>query len=112
MKRILVLCTGNSCRSQMAEGFLRQMAHDRFEIFSAGVKATQVNPFAIKVMDEIGIDISSHRSKSVTEFLGQVFDYIITVCDNAKQTCPMFPGQYEKMHWDIEDPADAKGSEE
>ena len=88
------------------------MEHDRFEIFSAGVKATQVNPFAIKVMDEIGIDISSHRSKSVTEFLGQVFDYIITVCDNAKQTCPMFPGQYEKMHWDIEDPADAKGSEE
>jgi len=112
MKRILVLCTGNSCRSQMAEGFLRQLANNRFEIFSAGVKATQVNPFAIKVMEEIEIDISSHRSKSVTEFLGQEFDYIITVCDNAKKTCPMFPGQYEKIHWDIEDPAEAKGSEE
>jgi len=112
MKRILVLCTGNSCRSQMAEGFLRQLANNRFEIFSAGVKATLVNPFAIKVMNEIGIDISSHRSKSVTEFLGQEFDTIITVCDNAKKTCPMFPGQYEKIHWDIEDPAEAKGSEE
>ena len=112
MKRILVLCTGNSCRSQMAEGFLRHMANDRFEIFSAGIKPSQVNSLAIKAMAEIGIDISSHRSKSVLEFLDQKFNYIITVCNHAKQTCPMFPGQYEKIHWDIEDPADTQGSEE
>jgi len=112
MKKVLFLCTGNSCRSQMAEGFLHHIASDKFEVFSAGVKPTQVNPFAIKVMAEVGIDISSYRSKSVTEFFGQRFDYVITLCDNAKQTCPMFPDQYKKIHWDIEDPADAKGSEE
>jgi arsenate reductase (thioredoxin) len=112
MKRVLFLCTGNSCRSQMAEGFLRDIAKDKFEIFSAGVEPTQVNPFAIKVMAEVGIDISSYKSKSVTEFLNQRFDYIITVCDNAKKTCPIFSGQYEKIHWDIEDPTDVKGSEE
>ena len=111
MKRILFLCTGNSCRSQMAEGFLRHMANDRFEVFSAGIKPLQVNPVAIKVMDETGIDISSHRSKSVMEFIDQKFDCIITVCDNAKQTCPIFPGQYTKIHWDIMDPADFQGSE-
>jgi arsenate reductase len=88
------------------------MASDKFEVFSAGVKPTQVNPFAIKVMAEVGIDISSYRSKSVMEFLDERFDYIITLCDNAKQTCPMFPSQYEKIHWDVEDPADVKGSEE
>jgi len=111
-KRVLFLCTGNSCRSQMAEGFLRHIAGDRFEVFSAGVKPTQVNPLAIKVMAEAGIDISKHRSKSAMEFLGQQFDYIITVCDNAKQTCPVFPGKHEKIHWDLEDPAEAQGSEE
>ena len=111
-KRVLFLCTGNSCRSQMAEGFLRHMAGDRFEVFSAGVKPTQVNPLAIKVMAEIGIDISEHRSKSAMEFLGQQFDYIITVCDNAKQTCPVFPGKHENIHWDLEDPAEAQGNEE
>ena len=111
-KRVLFLCTGNSCRSQMAEGFLRHMAGDRFEVFSAGVKPTQVNPMAIKVMAEAGIDISKHRSKSAMEFIGQQFDYIITVCDNAKQTCPVFPGKHEKIHWDLEDPAEAQGSEE
>jgi len=111
-KRILFLCTGNSCRSQMAEGFLRHMAGDRFEVFSAGVKPTQVNPLAIKVMAEAGIDISKHRSKSAMEFISQQFDYIITVCDNAKQTCPVFPGKHEKIHWDLEDPAEAQGNEE
>lgn len=112
MKRVLFLCTGNSARSQMAEGFLRHMADDKFEIFSAGIKPTQVNPLAIKVMSEVGIDISKHRSKSVMEFIGQKFDYVITVCDNAKQTCPIFPGNYEKIHWNLEDPAEATGTEE
>jgi arsenate reductase len=88
------------------------MAGDRFEVFSAGVKPTQVNPLAIKVMAEAGVDISKHRSKSAMEFIGQQFDYIITVCDNAKQTCPVFPGKHEKIHWDLEDPAEAQGSEE
>ena len=111
-KRVLFLCTGNSCRSQMAEGFLRHMAGDRFEVFSAGVKPTQVNPLAIKVMAEVGVDISKHRSKSAMEFIGQQFDYVITVCDNAKRTCPVFPGKYEKIHWDLEDPAEAQGNEE
>lgn len=111
-KRVLFLCTGNSCRSQMAEGFLRHMASDKFEVFSAGVKPTQVNPLAIKVMAEVGIDISKHRSKSAVEFIGQKFDYVITVCDNAKQACPAFPVEYEKIHWDLEDPAEADGSEE
>jgi len=111
-KRVLFLCTGNSCRSQMAEGFLRDMAGDRFEVFSAGIKPTQVNPLAIKVMAEAGIDISKHRSKSAMEFIGQKFDFVVTVCDNAKQTCPIFPGKYEKIHWDLEDPAEAQGTEE
>lgn len=111
-KRILFLCTGNSCRSQMAEGFLRDMAGDMFEVFSAGIKPTQVNLLAIKVMAEAGIDISKYRSKSAMEFIGQKFDYVVTVCDNAKQTCPIFPGKYEKIHWDLEDPAEAQGNEE
>ena len=111
-KRVLFLCTGNSCRSQMAEGFLRHIAGDKFEVFSAGVKPTQVNSLAIKVMAEVGVDISTHRSKSAMEFIGQQFDYVITVCDNAKRTCPVFPGKYEKIHWDLEDPAEAQGSEE
>jgi len=88
----------------MAEGFLRNMAGDRFEVFSAGVKPTAVNPLAIKVMAEIGIDISQHRSKSAMEFIDQSFDYVVTVCGNAQKTCPVFPGEHEKIHWDIEDP--------
>ncbi|MBI3008429.1 MAG: arsenate reductase ArsC [Candidatus Omnitrophica bacterium] len=112
MKRVLILCTGNSARSQMAEGLLRHFAGDRFEVFSAGVKPAQVNPLAIAAMKEIGIDISRHKSKSVTEFLSQQFDYCITVCDNAKQTCPVFPGKYQKIHWSLEDPAQAQGTEE
>jgi len=111
-KKVLFLCTGNSARSQMAEGFLRHMAGDKFEVFSAGIKPTQINPLAIKVMAEAGVDISKHRSKSAMEFIGENFDYVITVCDNAKQTCPVFPGNYEKVHWDLEDPAIAQGAEE
>ena len=112
MKKVLFLCTGNSARSQMAEGFLKHMAVDRFEVYSAGVKPTAVNPLAIKVMAEIGIDISKHKSKSVMEFIDQSFDYVITVCGNAQKTCPVFPGEHEKIHWDLEDPAEAQGSEE
>jgi arsenate reductase len=111
-KRVLVLCTGNSARSQMAEGFLRHIAGDKFEVFSAGVKPTQVNPLAIKVMAEAGVDISKHRSKSAMEFIGEKFDYVITVCDNARQTCPVFLGKYEKIHWSLEDPAEVTGTEE
>ena len=91
-KRSLILCTGNSARSQMAEGLLRHEAGDLFEVSSAGMKPTQVRPEAIAVMNEIGIDISGHRSKSVDEFTGQEFDYVITVCDNANESCPVFPG--------------------
>ena len=111
MRRIFFLCTGNSCRSQMAEGFMRNMAGNKFEVYSAGVEPTGINPHAIKVMAEIEIDISFHKSKSVNKFLKQEFDYVITVCNHAKQICPIFPGQHEKIHWDIEDPANAKGSE-
>jgi arsenate reductase (thioredoxin) len=95
----------------MAEGFLRHMARDKLAVFSAGVKPTQVNPYAIKVMAEAGIDISSYRSKSVNEFLKQEFDYVITVCNHARQVCPIFPGKYKKIHWDIEDPAEISGTE-
>jgi len=111
-KRVLFLCTGNSARSQMAEGFLRHLAGDKFEVYSAGVNPTLVNPLAIKVMDEAGIDILAQKSKSVMEFIGQKFDYVITVCDNARKTCPVFPGRYQKIHWDLEDPAQASGTEE
>ncbi|MEE9315794.1 MAG: arsenate reductase ArsC [bacterium] len=111
-RRVLFLCTSNSCRSQMAEGLLTHLAGDKFEVFSAGVEPTQVNPLALKVMDEIGIDISKQRSKSVKEFLSQQFDYVVTVCDYARQTCPVFPGKYEKIHWNLEDPAKAQGTEE
>ncbi|MCM8786828.1 MAG: arsenate reductase ArsC [Candidatus Omnitrophica bacterium] len=110
--RVLFLCTGNSARSQMAEGFLKHLAGEKFKVYSAGVNPTRVNPLAIKVMDEIGIDISKHRSKSAMDFIGQKFDYVITVCDNAKQTCPVFPGKYEKIHWSLKDPAEAQGTEE
>ena len=111
-KRVLILCTGNSARSQIAEGLLRHDAGDRFEVASAGVEPTQVRPLAIRVMNEIGIDIRDQRSKSVDEFAGQNFDYVITVCDNANQQCPMFPGNTQRIHWSIEDPAAATGSAE
>lgn len=109
--RVLILCTGNSARSQMAEGLLRGMAGDRFEVASAGVAPTRVRPEAIEAMREIDIDISEHRSKSVDEFLGQSFDYVITVCDNANQQCPMFPGKAERIHWSIPDPAEVAGDQ-
>lgn len=102
--RVLILCTGNSCRSQMAEGVLRHYGHDKFEVFSAGTAPSQVNPTSIEVMKEIGIDISRHRSKHVDEFKGQRFDYVITVCDNAKELCPFFPGPTRRLHWSFPDP--------
>ena len=112
MKRVLILCTGNSARSQMAEGLLRHDAGDSFEVSSAGTKPTQVRPEAIAAMREIGIDITGQRSKSVDEFTGQAFDYVITVCDNAKESCPVFPATTKRLHWSLEDPAAVQGSEE
>ncbi|HEX7318638.1 MAG TPA: arsenate reductase ArsC [Pyrinomonadaceae bacterium] len=103
-KRVLILCTGNSARSQMAEGILRHDGGGRFEVESAGVNPNRVRPEAVEAMREIGIDISSHRSKSADEFVGQDFDYIITVCDNARETCPVFPGHAERIHHSFEDP--------
>ena len=111
-KRVLILCTGNSARSQMAEGLLRDLAGDRLEVASAGVLPTQVRPEAIAVMRELGIDISQHRSKSVDEFAGQQFDYVITVCDNANEQCPVFPGNTRRIHWSFDDPAEAEGDEQ
>lgn len=95
----------------MAEGLLRHLANDRFEVVSAGVAPTQVRPEAIAAMRDIDIDISHHRSKSVDEFAGQEFDYVITVCDNAKEQCPVFPGNTQRIHWSFDDPADAQGDE-
>lgn len=111
-KRVLILCTGNSARSQMAEGLLRDLGREDFEVVSAGVEPSYVRPEAIEVMNEIRVDISTHRSKSVDEFLNQEFDYVITVCDNANARCPVFPGQARRIHWSIEDPATVKGNEE
>ena len=110
-KRVLILCTGNSARSQMAEGLLRHLAAERFEVASAGVAPGHVRPEAVEVMRELGIDISSHRSKSVDEFLEQEFDYVITVCDNANEQCPVFPGRTKRIHWSFDDPAAAQGDE-
>ena len=110
--RVLILCTGNSARSQMAEGLLRHDAANAYEVFSAGTKPTHVQPEAITVMQEVGIDISSHRSKSVDELAGRDFDYVITVCDNAKESCPIFPAKTKRIHWSIEDPGGVQGSEE
>jgi arsenate reductase (thioredoxin) len=104
-KRVLILCTGNSARSQMAEGLLRHDAGERFEVESAGTKPSQVRSEAIAVMRELGIDISGHRSKHVDEFVGQEFDYVLTVCDNAKESCPVFPGKPVTIHRSFEDPA-------
>jgi arsenate reductase (thioredoxin) len=109
-KRVLVLCTGNVARSQMAEGLLRHMAGDRFEVFSAGLSPSYVRPNAIAVMKELGIDISYHRSKSMNEFLDTPFDYVITVCDHASEHCPVFPGPAKRIHWSIDDPV-APGGE-
>ena len=111
-KRVLILCTGNSARSQMAEGLLEHDAGDRFEVESAGTKPGRVRPEAIAVMKELGIDISGHRSKHVNEFQGQSFDYVLTVCDNAKESCPVFPSDAKRIHNAFEDPAAFQGTEE
>ena len=111
-QRVLILCVGNSCRSQMAEGFLRHWAGTRYEVHSAGTRPSVLNSKAIQVMGEIGIDISQHRSKSVNDFEGQAFDHIVTVCDAAKESCPVFPHIKRILHWNFEDPADAQGSED
>ena len=111
LPKVLFLCTANSCRSQMAEGFLRHLGGDRFEAASAGAQATQVNPDAIRVMKEAGIDISSHRSKDVSEFMGHRFTYVVRVCDRAKETCPIFPGAFRYFDWGLDDPAMAEGTE-
>ena len=108
-KRVLILCTGNSARSQMAEGLLRQDGGGRFEVESAGTHPGHVKPEAIEAMREVGIDISGQRSKSVNEFAGQEFDYVITVCDNARENCPVFPARTERVHWSFDDPAAAPG---
>ena len=110
--RILILCTGNSARSQLAEGLLRSMGGGKLDVFSAGTKPNFVRPEAIAVMAERGIDISGQTSKHVDEFKGQSFDYVITVCDNAREACPIFPGAPRRIHWSLPDPAAVKGSEE
>ena len=106
-QRILFLCTGNSARSQMAEGLLRHIAGDRFDVFSAGTRPAGLNPNSVRAMSELGIDISANRSKSVDEFIGQPFDYIVTVCDSARESCPFFPGAGQRIHHSFEDPAAA-----
>jgi len=109
--RVLVLCTHNSARSQMAEGFLRALGGDRFAVASAGTVATTVNPLATRVMEEVGVDLRSHTSKTFDRFLGEPWDYVITVCDQAAERCPVFPGRARRIHWSFEDPSAATGSE-
>lgn len=112
MKNILVLCTGNSCRSQIAHGFLASMTAGKANVYSAGVETHGVNPKAIATMNEIGIDISNHTSNNITEYFGVDFDYVITVCDNAKERCPYFPTKAVKLHYNFPDPAKAIGTED
>lgn len=112
MKKILVLCTGNSCRSQIAEGYLKHFTDGRAEVYSAGVETHGVNPKAIATMLEDGIDISAHTSNNIDEYTAIDFDYIITVCDNAKERCPYFPSKAEKFHYNFPDPAKAVGTED
>ena len=115
--KVIILCTGNSCRSQMAEGFFREylkkyIQSDQFTVLSAGLETHGVNPRAVQVMSEVGIDISGHTSNNVSEYISQKFDYIITVCDNAAQSCPTFPGEGIRLHWPFDDPAKAVGTDE
>ena len=110
-QRVLFICTHNSARSQMAEGLLRHLAGDRFEAFSAGTEATLVRPLAIKAMAEIGIDISGQTSKTLNRYLNEPFAMVITVCDSAAETCPIFPGAAQRRHWSLPDPSKATGSE-
>src|SRR5215204_5297586 len=110
--RVLFLCTHNSARSQMAEGLLRHLTGDRFEAHSAGTEATHVRPLAIRAMDEIGVDISGQESKTLEHYLREPFDHVITVCDDANEACPFFPGASNRLHWSFEDPSKAEGTEE
>lgn len=112
MKKVLVLCTGNSCRSQIAEGYLRAFAGDKAEIYSAGIETHGVNPRAIEIMKRDGIDISAHTSNNINEYMDVDFDYVITVCDNAKESCPYFPTKAVKLHYNFPDPAKATGTGE
>jgi arsenate reductase (thioredoxin) len=111
-RRVLFLCTHNSARSQMAEGLLRHLAGDRFEVYSAGTEATSVRPEAIEVMAELGIDISGQESETIDGYLAEPFDYVVTVCDDAKEACPVFPNAKNRLHWSFRDPSQATGSEE
>jgi arsenate reductase len=110
--RVLVLCTHNSARSQMAEGFLRDLAGDRFEVESAGTEARGVNPLAIRAMAEAGVDLSGHTSKTLDRFLGEPWDYVITVCDSANESCPVFPEARTRLHWSFDDPSAAHGTDD
>jgi arsenate reductase len=110
--RVLFVCTGNSARSQIGEAMLRDLGGADFEAFSAGPEPRGVNPYTVRVLAEAGIDWSGARSKSVSEFLGQPFDYVITVCDRARQTCPVFPGNHNTLHWGLDDPAEVEGTDE
>ena len=110
-KGILFLCTGNSCRSQMAEGFAKKMLSKDLKIFSAGIEPKRIHPMAIKVMQEIGIDISQQRSKNISEIPIDKIDLVVTLCGDAAERCPIFPGKIEKIHWAIENPAKAQGSD-
>ena len=111
-QRVLFLCTHNSARSQMAEGFLRSLAADRFEVASAGTQATRVHPLAVRAMADVGIDLGEHTSKLVDELTEQPWDYVITVCDAANEACPVFPAKCSRLHWSFEDPSQATGSDE
>jgi arsenate reductase len=111
-QRILFLCTHNSARSQMAEGLLRHLGGERFEVFSAGTEATRVHPLAVRAMAEVGIDISGQQSKTLDRYLGEPFDVVITVCDQANEACPVFPGAKERWHWSLPDPSRATGTED
>lgn len=111
MQRVLFLCTHNSARSQMAEGLLRHLAGDRFEVASAGTERTRVHPLAIAAMRELGIDLAGHTSKTLDAFTGERFDHVITVCDRANESCPIFPGAAERLHWGFDDPSAATGSD-
>jgi arsenate reductase len=110
--RVLFLCTHNSARSQMAEGLLRALAGDRFEAHSAGTQATLVRPLAVRAMEEVGIDISHQESKTLDRYLGEPFDHVITVCEDANEACPFFPGAANRLHWSFEDPSKVDGTEE
>ena len=112
MDRVLILCTGNSCRSQMAEGFLNTLGKGQFQAFSAGTHPSTVNPLAIRAMAEMEVDISGYQSEGVDVYAHQGFDYVITVCDRARGNCPVFPGATQQVHWSFDDPAEAEGIEE